>query len=146
MSVFNEIDVTCVQCGKEFKGTVWTSVNAKEDPELKDMLLGGEINILFCPECSHTFFYEHFLLYIDPRLNLAAYVYPPHEESERNDLELMMKRSFREAQEAFDPKDRLTCEPLLMFGLDELQVKIREEDQRFLTDEVAQAKKSIPPT
>lgn len=141
MSVFNDIDVRCVQCGKEFRGTVWTSINAKEDPELKDMLLGGEINILFCPECSHTFFYEHFLLYLDPPLNLAAYVYPPHEEVEKKDLEIMMRRSFEEAQEGFAPKDRFTSEPLLMFGLDELQRKIRELDTKHLTEEVEKAKK-----
>jgi hypothetical protein len=141
VSVFNEIDVTCEQCGKEFKGTVWTSINAKEDPELKDLLLGGELNILFCPECSHTFFYEHFLLYIDPKLKLAAYIYPPHEESHKADIEIMMKRAFSEAQETFAPKDRLTDEPLLLFGLDELQRKIREEDQRLLTEEVEKVRK-----
>jgi hypothetical protein len=144
MSVHNDIDVTCGQCGKEFKGTVWTSINARQDPELKDLLLGGELNILFCPECSHTFFYEHFLLYLDPVLNLAAYVYPPDEEDHKKDLEEMMKRGFADAQAAFDPKDRMKCAPELMFGLDELQRRIHEEDQRHLTEEVTKAKTNLP--
>ncbi len=140
MSVHNIVDVECAQCGKEFRGTIWTSINAKEDPELKDLLLGGELNILFCPECSHTFYYEHFLLYLDPKLKLAAYIYPPAEESHKADLEIMMKRAFAEALETFEPKDRIMTEPLLMFGLDELQVKIREEDQKYLTNEVVKAR------
>ncbi len=77
MSAFNEINVTCENCGEEFKGTIWTAIHAAADPELKQLLLGGELNILFCPKCSHTFFYEHFLLYQDPRIKLVAYVYPP---------------------------------------------------------------------
>ncbi len=144
MSVHNEVDVDCAQCGKEFKGTVWTSINARQDPELKEMLLGGEINILFCPECSHTFYYEHFLLYLDPRLNLAAYVYPLEDESHNVELEVMMKKGFAEAQATFNPKDRLTCEPTLMFGLDELQRKIREEEERVLTEEVEKARQPAP--
>ncbi len=141
MSVFNEVNVTCEQCDKEFKGTIWTSINAKEDPELKEMLLGGELNILFCPECSHTFFYEHFLLYLDPKLDLAAYVYPPDDETQQKDLEIMMKISFDDAQATFEPKDRMKSKPYLMFGLDELQRKIREEDQKYLTVEVEKAKR-----
>lgn len=107
---------------------------------MKDLLVGGELNILFCPECSHTFFYEHFLLYLDPELNIAAYVYPPHEEEAKQDLEEMMKRGFADAQEAFDPKDRMKCDPELLFGLDELQRRIREADERHLSREVENAR------
>jgi hypothetical protein len=140
MSSFNEIDVTCEACGEKFKGTVWTAIHAGEDPELKDLLLGGELNILFCPKCAHTFYYEHFLLYQDPRLRLVAYVYPPAEESRRTELDVLMKRSFVEAQETFEPKDRLPYEPSLFFGLDELQVRIHHEEDRLIEEEVAKTR------
>ncbi len=141
MSTFNELDVTCEQCGEEFNGTVWTAIHAGEDPELKDLLLGGELNILFCPKCAHTFYYEHFLLYQDPRLRLVAYVYPPAEENRRAELEILMKRGFSEAQETFKPKDRLLYGPSLFFGLDELQARIRHEEERLVKEDVEKVRK-----
>jgi hypothetical protein len=140
VSAHNEIDVTCPECDNKFKGIIWTAINAKEDPELKELLLGGELNILMCPECAHTFFYEHFLLYQDPLLNLVAYVYPPDEEDQREELEILMQRGFKEAQETFDPKDRLPYGPQLFFGLDRLIEKIRVEEERLLEEEVARAR------
>jgi hypothetical protein len=137
VSTFNELDVTCGACGEEFKGTVWTAIHAGQDPELKDLLLGGELNILFCPQCAHTFYYEHFLLYQEPRLHLVAYVYPISEESRRPELEVLMKRGFAEAQGTFDPKDRLAYGPSLFFGLDALQARIRHEEERLIEEEVA---------
>jgi hypothetical protein len=143
VSTFNEIDVTCEACGEEFKGTVWTAIHAGEDPELKDLLLGGELNILFCPKCAHTFHYQHFLLYQDPRLRLVAYVYPPADENQREELEILMKKGFSEAQETFEPKDRLPYGPLLFFGLDALQAKIRAEEERLLKEDVAKVREQF---
>ena len=139
MSAFNEINVTCENCGEEFKGTVWTAIHAAQDPELKEMLLGGELNILFCPKCAHTFFYEHFLLYQEPRIKLVAYVYPLAEEARKKELEILMKRGFDEAQEAFDPKDRLPYGPTLFFGLESLKERVRQDEDRLLAEEVAEA-------
>src|SRR5437016_1255506 len=139
MSAFNEIDVTCAQCGEEFKGTVWTAIHAAVDPELKGLLLGGELNILFCPKCAHTFFYEHFLLYQDPRIKLVAYVYPAVEEPHKDELGKMMLRGFDEAQATFDPKERLPYGPELFFGLDTLQKRVRADEDRLVAEEVAEA-------
>jgi hypothetical protein len=140
VSAFNEIDVTCEECGEEFKGTVWTAVHAAQNPELKDLLLGGELNILFCPKCAHTFFYDHFLLYQDPRLKLVAYVHPIGDEHQREELEVMMHRGFDEAQAAFDPKDRLPYRPVLYFGLDQLKDDVRRREDKLVDEEVAEAR------
>jgi hypothetical protein len=142
VSAFNEIDVTCKNCGHEFKGVVWTAVHAAQDPQLKDMLLGGELNILFCPQCGHTFFYEHFLLYQDPRLKLVAYVHPVAEENRREELEMSMDRGFDEAQAAFELKDRLSYRPVLVFGLDQLKERIRNDEKKLLEAEVDEARRA----
>ena len=143
VSTFNERDVTCEKCGEDFKGTIWTAIHAGQDPELKELLLGGELNILFCPHCAHTFYFEHFLLYQDPRLGIVAYVYPPAEEYRRTELGVLMKRSFSDAQESLDPKDRLPYGPSLFFGLDELQARIRQEEERVTKEEVEKARKKL---
>src|SRR5579872_7474332 len=106
MSAFNDIDVTCVDCGEEFRATVWTAIHAKEDSELKDLLWGGELNLLICPHCGQVFFYEHFLLYQDPAEEILAYVYPEREETNRTELEKMVLRGFEEAQQEFEKAKR----------------------------------------
>src|SRR5260370_34033102 len=120
MSSFNELDVTCEECGEEFKGTVWTAVHAKQDPELKEVLLGGELNLVMCPECSHVAYQDHFVLYQDPAAELVAYVYPARQQGEAETLRPMMLNGFRQAQEVYEPKKRLNYEPILLFGLESL--------------------------
>ena len=56
MSAFNDLDITCEKCGEEFRGTVWTAIHAGVDPELKELLLGGELNMVMCTKCSHVAF------------------------------------------------------------------------------------------
>ena len=127
MSAYNDLDITCEQCGEEFRGTVWTAIHAGVDPELKDLLLGGELNMVMCPKCSHVAFQDHFLIYQEPADELVAYVYPENQEENREELRLMMLKGFREAQEGFEPKARLNYEPVLFFGLESLVEHINEE-------------------
>src|SRR3954469_4499031 len=80
MSNFNDIDITCEQCGQEFRGTVWTAVHAGQDPELKVLLLGGELNLVMCPQCGYVAYHDRFILYQDPAAEIVAYVYPQAQE------------------------------------------------------------------
>jgi hypothetical protein len=137
MSTFNEIDITCEECGEDFRGTVWTAVHAGEDPELKDLLLGGELNIVMCPSCSHTAFQNGFLLYQEPALELVAYVHPEHLKAEEDNLRAFMIQGFSEAQEATDEKHRLTYDPVLLFGLDSLVDLLNAEEERSQQSEIA---------
>src|SRR4051812_41244309 len=139
MSTFNDIDISCEQCGHEFRGTVWTAVNAKQDPELKDLLIGGELNMVMCPECAHVSFHENFLLYQDPDDELVAYVHPVKEEGRADELRAAMLEGFRQAQEVFEPEKRKDYEPLLFFGLTSLEQFVRDELSRIDQSDVAAA-------
>jgi len=139
MSAFNEIDITCEECGEDFKGSIWTAINAGEDPELKDLLLGGELNLVLCTSCSKASFQEQFLLYQEPALELVAYVYPPNREADADDLRDFMKSGFSEAQEVYEPKKRLTYGPILMFGLESLVELLNEEEEKSAQSKVAKS-------
>src|SRR5580700_2358509 len=99
MSNFNEIDVKCPQCEEDFRGAVWTAVHAGTDPELKDLLLGGELNLVQCTHCGNVFYYEHFMLYQDPKEEIVAYVHRESDQEEEKLLHISMKKGFEEAQE-----------------------------------------------
>lgn len=137
MSVFNDIDITCEKCSHKFRGAVWTAIHAGEDPELKELLLGGELNMVMCPSCSHTAYQSGFLLYQEPSLELAAYVYPHEQESEADALRTMMMRGFREAQAAMEEPVRRTYDPELLFGLDSLVDLLHAETDKEEQGEVA---------
>src|SRR5438445_5008359 len=100
MSTFNDIDITCEECGEEFRGTVWVAVHAGQDPELKDLLLGGELNLVSCPECGHVTFQDHFLIYQEPAAGLVAYVYPEAQRDREAELRKLMRSGVHEAQAA----------------------------------------------
>jgi hypothetical protein len=147
MSAFNDLNIECENCGEEFRGTVWTAIHAKQDPELKDLLLGGEINLIMCPDCGQVAFHDHFLIYQDPEIELIAYVYPETQASEREVLEKEMKRGFSEAQAVFETKDRFTYEPILVFGLESLVEMLHSETEEGEQYDVAEAvckEKHIP--
>ena len=138
MSSFNDIDITCEQCGEEFRGAVWAAVHAGQDPELRDLLLGGELNMVMCPECSHVAYQDHFVLYQDPAAELVAYVYPAAKLAEADGLKAMMLKGFHEAQAVFQARDRLSYEPVLMFGLESLVEMLQAEENHGEESQIAE--------
>src|SRR5438552_3227602 len=147
MSRFNILDITCENCAEEFKGTVWTAVHAGQDPELKELLLGGELNILMCPLCAHPAYQDHFVLYQEPAAELIAYIYPPSQEANREFLENSMMTNFREVQKSYLPRDRQGYDPIIVFGLETFVELMKEEEARAEQSQIAEAickEKGIP--
>lgn len=147
MSAYNDLDLECEKCGEEFRGTVWSAVHAGQDPELKDLLLGGELNLIMCPACSHVAFHESFLIYQDPAEELIAYVYPESQSAGRAELEKLMRAGFHEAQESLPPDQRVAYEPFLVFGLESLVEMLQDERNLIDQSDVAEAvcrEKGIP--
>ncbi len=138
MSTFNEIDIACEECGEEFKGTIWTAIHAAEDAELKDILLGGELNIVMCPKCAHLAYQEHFVLYQDPLAELVAYIYPPAQRTEEDFLRKSMIVSFKDAQDIYPPHLRKDFDPLLIFGLETFVEMMEQEKTRGEQSQIAE--------
>src|ERR1700687_4014328 len=147
MSTFNELDITCQACGEEFKGIVWNAIHAAQDPELKEVLFGGELNLLMCPKCSHVQYQESFVLYQDPSAELIAYIHPPSQQNDENFLRAAMKANFKEAQKVYPPKDRKYYDPILIFGLENFVEMMKVEHTRAAQSQIAEAickEKEIP--
>lgn len=45
--------LTCPVCRMPFEAEIWTLLDARERPDLADMLLSGELNVVTCPQCGH---------------------------------------------------------------------------------------------
>ncbi len=65
MSKSQEMKYKCPYCGEEFTLTVYDSVNAQQDPDLRDRCVSGDIFRHSCPHCHKDFMLQNNLLYED---------------------------------------------------------------------------------
>jgi hypothetical protein len=67
--------VTCPACGRERDVSLVQSINTQDDPEARQQLLAGELNVLAC-DCGRRTQLVCELLYYDPIGELTIYVSP----------------------------------------------------------------------
>ncbi|MEI8217981.1 MAG: CpXC domain-containing protein [Elusimicrobiota bacterium] len=128
MSSRNLEQIECA-CGEQFEAELWTSISVMEDPELKESLDAGEINVVCCPACSKIFYVEHFLLYHDSKNELLAFVYPPSFVDQKKQLTQKMNTDIDNALVGLDADQKFSYRPILVFGLDALIEIIHADDQ-----------------
>jgi hypothetical protein len=126
---FAKLEEIKCQCGETFEAELWNAINATEDPELKDALLCGEINIVRCPACGQMLYAEHFLLYHDPQNEMIAFVYPSTFADKREHWEKKMMDDFQSALVQMEDGEKINYEPVLLFGLDALTDIVRTEEE-----------------
>jgi hypothetical protein len=137
MSHLIEHDIECTYCQHPNTVEVWSVINVDLDPELKDLLLGGELNIAECEACHKTFYAEHFLLYHDPGAELMAFVYPLVNELQRDEYEKQTQANFETSQALAGEAERLPYPAVTLFGLDSLLRLVEREDEEVLQAEIA---------
>ncbi len=83
------ITINCAHCGVPFQLPVFSIIDAKQNPELKQALLGGRLNSAPCPSCGQINYIGGPMLYHDPAHEFLA-TYIPMEanlpESERQKI------------------------------------------------------------
>jgi hypothetical protein len=70
------VPVTCPQCQQNFTAQIQSIVDASEQPELKEELLRGRLNVVQCPNCGAAGAIATPLLYHDPDQELAFVLLP----------------------------------------------------------------------
>jgi hypothetical protein len=136
MSSLISFETLCPACKHPNEAEVWAVVNVKTDPELKDLLLGGELNMIECAACKEIFYAEHFLLYHDPAYELMAFVYPDAYQTEKPEWEEKTKRDFAASQSSLPENERLSYAPVTLFGLDQLVFIVEEEEEASIQGEI----------
>lgn len=126
MSFSSEEPVVC-PCGDEFMAVVWNSVNARQDPRLKEEILAGQLNLLPCPTCGGYVYAERLVIYHDPDAELMAFAYPKSHEKDRPVWEQKTARDMEESQKV-EGGARLAYPALVLFGLETL-VGLLEREQ-----------------
>ena len=57
MSISNLEEITC-PCGEVFEAELLSAISVGDNPELKEALMAGEINLATCPKCGRMFYFK----------------------------------------------------------------------------------------
>ncbi|MCL2144426.1 MAG: CpXC domain-containing protein [Endomicrobia bacterium] len=128
MSISSLEEIKC-PCGEVFEAELLSAISVSDNPELKEALISGEINIVCCPACGEMFYAERFILYHDSGNELIAFVYPSSFEGQAAQCKQKMQSEFSSAIKNFEDKNKITYDPMLFFGIDDLTLMLRAEQE-----------------
>ncbi|MDR1684255.1 MAG: CpXC domain-containing protein [Elusimicrobiota bacterium] len=128
----------CPNCGENFDAEFWSLVRGDADAELKDSLLGGELNLISCPACGAFFYHDRNIIYFDPPNELLAFVSPGGDKKDFEAVKAKMKRDFKTLKENLASMN-ISYEPFYLAGLEELKAMLDYEAAAAAQSEVIAA-------
>lgn len=76
MSQTHQLDVACPKCGLSQTTSYWSSINVSLDPELRQQLFDGQINVFRCTACEAAVPISTTLMYHDMQRKFCVWYYP----------------------------------------------------------------------
>jgi len=129
MSISNIEEIKC-PCGEVFEAELLSAISVSDNPELKEALIAGEINLVSCPKCGEMFYAECFILYHDSQNELIAFVYPLSFQNQAAQCREKMQKEFKAALENIaQEKQSVNYDPLLIFGIEDLVLLLKAEQE-----------------
>ncbi len=120
MSTFCEYEFQC-ECGAIFKAKLWESVNVTKNPELRQLVLDGELNMIVCPECNVAERIEKVFLYHDMERGILMFVYPEGKAEEWKSEDQDAIKQVTQFLESLRGEGGVTSEVKVVFGLEALR-------------------------
>ncbi len=119
MTISNLEEIECPY-GHVFEAELLSAINVSDNPELKSVLMGGEINVVSCPECEKIFYAECFILYHDRENEVIVFAYPLSFQNQAVRCKRQMREEFELVLKNFEEKEKINYEPLILFGIEDL--------------------------
>ncbi|MDR0734514.1 MAG: CpXC domain-containing protein [Elusimicrobiota bacterium] len=94
-SIKSSGSAVCPDGCEPFDAEFWTLIGADEDESLKQALLGGELNLVRCPECGKFFYHDRDIIYFDPPAQLLAFVAPNAGKKDFDKVKAKMQADFK---------------------------------------------------
>ena len=127
MSSSAEIKYTCPYCGREMTITVYQTVNADTDPDLRESCMSGDIFRHSCPHCHTDFMIMNHLVYSDPSHKFVLYVSQDPVSGIRGYAEPLLAAGYKlrrcESIQAFTEKIQIFED-----GMDDVVVELAKYD------------------
>jgi len=141
-SIKGEGIANCPNGCEPFEAEFWTLIRADQDTELKDALLGGELNLLSCPTCGEFFYHDRNIIYFDPSIELLAFVAPAHEKEKFQTIKEQMVKDFNLLKKNLTSLS-INYDPFYLAGLEELKLMLEYEENITLQSEVVAAQSAL---
>ena len=136
---FSEV-LTCPHGCEPFEADRWSFVNATQNPELKDAVLGGELNLFCCPQCNSFFHGDTDLIYLDEQSALLVFVFSDKNRKNKKELLSKMEHDYALLKDSLFKQIKLDFGPMYVFGLEELKnVVLREQERTDESEAIAAA-------
>lgn len=72
----NAVPITCPNCGNQYQTPVRSIIDVGQQPQLRQALLSGQLNLAVCPKCHTGGMLEVPLVYHDPGAEFLAVYFP----------------------------------------------------------------------
>lgn len=138
-SLKNEETAHCPHGCEPFDVTYWSLVRGDENDDLKAAILGGELNLVRCPECGTYFHYDGEIIYFDAPAELLTFVFSPKDKARAHELTEKIEHDYHIIKNTLLKELHLDYPPVSVFGLDELQHLLHHEEEYAAESEVVAA-------
>ncbi|MBR5151800.1 MAG: hypothetical protein IKW71_03095 [Elusimicrobiaceae bacterium] len=138
-SLQNEAAAHCPHGCEAFDVTYWSLVRADENDDLKNAILGGELNLVRCPECGTYFHHDGEIIYFDALAQLLVFVFSPKDKPRAHELTQKMEHDYQVIKNSLLKEMHLDYPPICVFGLEELQHLLHHEEKLTAESEVIAA-------
>jgi hypothetical protein len=128
----------CPNGCESFEAEFWSLIRPDTDEDLKQALLGGELNLVCCPECRKFFYHDRNIIYFDPGAELLAFVAPNADKKDFGKIKEKMQKDF-ELLKANLTSLNIFYKPFYLAGLEELKAMVDYEDRVTRESEVVAA-------
>ena len=127
-SIKNQGTACCPNHCEAFDVDYWALIRADQDPDLKSAALGGELNLVQCPDCGAFFHHDGDLIYFDAPAELLVFVFSQKDRQKEPELLARMREDYKIIRDTLLKKLNMDYPPVSVFGLDALKTLLQEEE------------------
>ena len=138
-SIKNEAAVCCPNHCEEFDVEYWSLISADQDPDLKTAAMGGELNLVQCPQCGTFFHHDSDLIYLDAPAELLIFVFAEKNRFQEQELRTRMQRDYEIIKNTLAKQLQIDYPPICVFGLEALKNILQEEEKHAFESEAVAA-------
>ena len=122
--------ITCPNCGTPFSAEVHQIIDVGRQPELKQMLLSGQLNVAVCPSCGAGGQLANAMLYHDPAHELFMVYIPQELQMDQMQQEQYIGRLTREVLDntPLEQRRAYMLQPLTMLTMQIFMEKVLETE------------------
>ena len=138
-SIKNEAAAQCPNHCEPFDVEYWSFVCADQDPDLKTAILGGELNLVQCPECGTFFHHDGDLIYFDQPAQLLVFVFSEKDRQREPELLQRMNKDYELIKNTLFKQLNMDYPPISVFGLEALKQILEADETAFDESEAVAA-------